>query len=77
MMLINIGSGSAPTLTLDLDADDDGWLDTLPAGWSIVDSVGIIDGAATAGGDRLLIRGHHLARSRVPHAGSSPIWQHR
>ena len=32
---------------MDLDADDDGFLDTLPIGWSIVDSVGIIDGAAT------------------------------
>jgi hypothetical protein len=29
-----------------LDTDDNGLLD-LPAGWSIVDSVGIIDGAAT------------------------------
>ncbi len=49
MMLINIGIGSAPTLTLDLDANDDGWLDTLPTGWSIVDSVGIIEGSATGG----------------------------
>lgn len=47
IMLVNIGSGSAPTLTLDLDTDNDGLLDTLPTGWSIVDSVGIIDGAAT------------------------------
>jgi hypothetical protein len=49
MMLINIGSGSAPVVTLDLDANDDGWLDALPAGWSIVDSVGIIEGSATGG----------------------------
>ncbi len=49
MMLINIGSGSAPTLTLDLDGNDDGWLDPLPTGWSIVDSVGIIEGSATGG----------------------------
>jgi len=47
IMLINIGSGSAPTLSLDLDADNDGVLDALPSGWSVVDSVGIIDGAAT------------------------------
>ena len=47
-MLIDIGLiGSAPDLTMDLDADDDGWLDALPIDWSIVDSVGIIDGAAT------------------------------
>ena len=45
IMLINIGSGIAPELAMDLDADDDGVLDTLPDGWSIVDSVGIIDGA--------------------------------
>ncbi len=47
ILLINRGSGDAPSLTLDLDADDNGSLDPLPAGWSIVDSVGIIDGAAT------------------------------
>lgn len=49
MMLINIGVGSAPTLTLDLDTDNDGFLDPLPTGWSIVDSVGIIEGSATGG----------------------------
>lgn len=49
MMLINIGSGSAPTLALDLDADDNGFLDPLPAGWSVVDSVGIIEGTGTGG----------------------------
>ncbi len=49
MMLINIGAGSAPTVTLDLDANDDGFLDALPTGWSIVDSVGIIEGSATGG----------------------------
>lgn len=47
ILLINRGSGDAPALTLDLDADDNGVLDLLPTGWSIVDSVGIIDGAAT------------------------------
>lgn len=46
LLLINRGSGAAPTLTLDLDTDDNGLLD-LPAGWSVADSVGIIDGAAT------------------------------
>jgi len=47
ILLIHIGSGSPPALDLDLDANDDGFLDPLPGGWSIVDSVGIIDGAAT------------------------------
>ena len=47
IMLINIESGIAPDLAMDLDADNDGLLDALPTGWSIVDSVGIIDGAAT------------------------------
>jgi hypothetical protein len=49
MMLINIGLGSAPLLTQDLDGNDDGWLDPLPTGWSIVDSVGIIEGSAPGG----------------------------
>jgi hypothetical protein len=48
IMLINIGSGSAPTVALDLDLDDNGFLDTLPTGWSIVDSVGIIDPTTAA-----------------------------
>ena len=47
LILVNIGSGSPPALDLDLDANDDGLLDPLPGGWSIVDSVGIIDGQAT------------------------------
>lgn len=47
ILLINRGTGDAPTLSLDMDADNDGFLDPLPAGWSIVDSVGIIDGAST------------------------------
>ena len=46
LLLISRGVGAAPTLTDDLDSDDNGLLE-LPAGWSIVDSVGIIDGAAT------------------------------
>jgi hypothetical protein len=44
ILLINRGSGSAPLLTLDLDANDDGQLE-LPSGWSVVDSIGIMDGA--------------------------------
>ncbi len=59
MMLVNIGSGSAPTLTLDLDTDDNGLLD-LPAGWSVVDSVGIMDGSGN-GGHRLVIRSHNAS----------------
>lgn len=47
IMLINSGGGVAPLLTQDMDSDNDGFLDALPAGWSIVDSIGIIDGAAT------------------------------
>ncbi|HOX59931.1 MAG TPA: metallophosphoesterase [Candidatus Paceibacterota bacterium] len=51
ILLVNIGTGSPPALTLDLDANDDGWLDPLPPGWSLVDSVGILDGAATQSPD--------------------------
>jgi hypothetical protein len=44
LLLINIGSGSAPTLTTDVDSGTgDGLLD-LPLGWTVVDSVGIMDG---------------------------------
>jgi hypothetical protein len=50
ILLINIGSGSAPLVTLDLDSNDDGLLD-LPTGWSVVDSVGIMDGAGGAASD--------------------------
>ena len=45
IMLVTIGDGIAPTNTLDLDTNDDGLLD-LPVGWTVVDSVGIMDGAA-------------------------------
>jgi len=45
IMLINIGSGAVPTLTTDLDTDNDGLVDLL-AGWSVVDSVGIMDGVS-------------------------------
>jgi hypothetical protein len=50
ILLINKGSGSAPTLTLDVDSNDDGLLD-LPTGWTLVDSVGIMDGASAAATD--------------------------
>lgn len=50
ILLVNIGSGAAPTLTLDMDSDNDGLLD-LPAEWSIVDSVGIMDGVGAAATD--------------------------
>lgn len=45
ILLVNIGAGDAPTLTLDLDSNDDGLLD-LPTGWTVVDSVGIMDGVS-------------------------------
>ncbi len=47
VLLIQIGSGVAPTNTLDLDPNDDGLLE-LPEGWTMVDSVGIMDGADAA-----------------------------
>ncbi|MCX6886762.1 MAG: PEP-CTERM sorting domain-containing protein [Verrucomicrobia bacterium] len=50
MLLIHKGIGAAPTLTLDLDTNDDGILD-LPAGWTVADSVGILDGATGAATD--------------------------
>jgi hypothetical protein len=49
ILLVNIGGGSAPTLTLDMDSDNNGLLDALPTGWTIADSVGIIEGSATGG----------------------------
>lgn len=50
-LLINRGLGVVPDVTLDLDTDNDGFLD-LPAGWSIVDSVGLFEGAGQATTDR-------------------------
>jgi hypothetical protein len=50
LLLINIGAGAAPALNNDLDTDDDGVLN-LPAGWSVVDSVGIMDGVGAAATD--------------------------
>ncbi len=50
MLLVNIGLGTAPTLTTDLDSDNDGVLE-LPSGWTIADSVGIMDAATGAATD--------------------------
>ena len=50
ILLVNRGSGVAPTLTLDMDANDDGILE-IPTDWTIVDSVGIMDGASGAATD--------------------------
>ncbi len=50
ILLVNIGGGSAPTLTTDLDTDNNGLLD-LPAAWSVVDSVGIMDAASALATD--------------------------
>ncbi|MCW5550941.1 MAG: PEP-CTERM sorting domain-containing protein [Verrucomicrobiae bacterium] len=50
ILLVNIGTGDAPTLTLDLDSNDDGLLD-LPAEWTVVDSVGIMDGVSAGATD--------------------------
>lgn len=50
MLLINIGAGAAPTLTTDVDTDNNGVLD-LPAGWTVVDSVGIMDGVSALAAD--------------------------
>jgi hypothetical protein len=43
ILLVNIGTGAAPTITTDLDAEGDGLLD-LPEGWTVLDSVGLLDG---------------------------------
>ena len=48
-MIVNIGSGSAPTWGSQLDANNDGTLE-LPSGWSILDSIGVGD---TGAADRL------------------------
>src|SRR6185503_5350657 len=51
ILLINIGSGAAPTLSTDLDTGvEDGLLD-LPADWTVVDSVGIMDGVSALASD--------------------------
>ncbi|HOX59230.1 MAG TPA: Ig-like domain repeat protein [Candidatus Paceibacterota bacterium] len=51
ILLVKVGPGGAPPLlTIDLDTNDDGVLD-LPAGWTMVDSVGIMDGKSAAATD--------------------------
>ncbi len=50
ILLINIGPGAAPTLTTDLDTDDNGILD-LPTGWTVLDSVGLSDNNSAAATD--------------------------
>ena len=45
-LLVDIGAGAAPTLTLDLDLGDNG-LDTLPAGWTLLDSIAVLDTGAS------------------------------
>jgi hypothetical protein len=49
LVKVDVG-GVAPTNTLDLDTNNDGLLD-LPTGWTLVDSVGIMDGASAAATD--------------------------
>jgi hypothetical protein len=50
MLLVKVEGGITPTNTLDLDTNNDGFLD-LPAGWTLVDSVGIMDGASALASD--------------------------
>lgn len=51
ILLVYVAPGGVtPTNTLDLDTNNDGLLD-LPAGWTVVDSVGIMDGANAAATD--------------------------
>ncbi len=44
--LINRGAGAAPTLTQDLDSDNNGVAE-LPSGWTVVDSIALSDGTGT------------------------------
>ncbi len=50
ILLVNIGTGQPPDITMDLDLDNDLTLD-LPEGWTVVDSVGIMDGSGAAATD--------------------------
>jgi hypothetical protein len=50
ILLVKVEGGIVPTNTLDLDTNNDGLLD-LPTGWTVVDSVGIMDGASEAATD--------------------------
>jgi len=52
ILLVRVASGgTAPSVTLDLDTDTDGLLD-LPEGWTVVDSVGLLDSVSAAEADR-------------------------
>lgn len=53
IMLINVGAGAVPDVSNDLDTDDDGSLD-LPTGWTVLDSVGLIDSTSTPTADELI-----------------------
>ena len=64
-LLVDIGSGSAPTLALDLDADNNGILE-VPAGWTVVDSVGITDGTTATSTDLL----YGAINFRAPYFGT-------
>ncbi len=50
ILLVKVEGGIVATNTIDLDTDNDGFLD-LPEGWTVVDSVGIMDGAGAAATD--------------------------
>lgn len=51
ILLVKVEPGGVlPEVTIDLDTNNDGFLD-LPAGWTVVDSVGIMDGAGAAATD--------------------------
>ncbi len=50
ILLLNIGTGVVPTNTMDLDTNNDGLLD-LPEGWTVADSVGLMDGSGAAATD--------------------------
>ncbi len=50
ILLIQKGAGDAPALTTDLDTDNNGTLD-LPAGWTVADSVGIMDSSSANAAD--------------------------
>lgn len=51
IILLRNSGGVAPTITTDLDSDNDGVLDGLDSNWTILDSIGLMDGAGAAAGD--------------------------
>ncbi len=50
ILLVKIASGGVITNTIDLDTNNDGFLD-LPEGWTLVDSIGVMDGSGEAATD--------------------------